>query len=91
MHKNSQRFEWNEHKRLTNLEKHGIDFKRARQVFADPRCLVLRARQHHSELRELAIGSVDGHTIAVIFTRRGETIRIISARVARRIERQVYE
>jgi uncharacterized DUF497 family protein len=38
----------------------------------------------------VTVGSMRGTLVAVIFTRRGRAIRIISARPARRSERQFY-
>ena len=84
-------FEWDESKRKLNISKHGIDFQDAVEVFGDPEVLTLRSAGEHDEPRFLAIGRCQGRIIAVIFTVRGETIRVISARAARREERQRYE
>ncbi|WP_373568608.1 BrnT family toxin [Paracoccus actinidiae] len=81
-------YEWDDAKRLKTIEKHGIDFTSARQIFDGPH-LEIDARSV-DEVRRTAIGRVGGHMIAVVFTRRGDLIRIITARRARRNERENF-
>jgi uncharacterized DUF497 family protein len=81
-------FEWDENKSDANLAKHGYDFDDASQIFHET--IVLHESDRNNEERWIAIGSLDGRLIAVIFTRRGETIRIISARRARKNEERTY-
>jgi uncharacterized DUF497 family protein len=81
-------FEWDENKSNANFEKHGYDFEDASQVFYGP--IVLRRSDRNSEERWIAVGLLDGRLLAVIFTRRGEIIRIISARRARKHEKGTY-
>lgn len=83
-------FIWDEQKRLSNIEKHGIDFQDAIEVFGDPDALSFKSKAGRGEDRYLIIGRCKGRVIAVVFTWRGDTIRVISARVARREERQRY-
>ena len=81
-------FEWDEAKRAAALEKHGIDFLDATRIFAGS---VLRARSaFEGEDRWIAIGLLDGLEIAVIYTLREGTCRIITARRARTNERRRY-
>ncbi len=82
-------FEWDETKRLATLNKHGIDFIDAVEVFAQPH-LRLPARSD-IELRATAIGIIDGIFIAVIYTMRGDVTRIVTVRRARRDERESYQ
>ena len=82
-------FEWDESKRQTNIAKHGIDFVDAVAVFDDPRHTRASAVAS-SERRFITIGAVRGLVIAVVFTIRNGKLRIISARVARRSERERY-
>ena len=49
------------------------------------------AQQEHGEQRHIAYGVLDGRIIAVVFTWRGESRRLISGRRARRYERQNYQ
>ena len=81
-------FEWNEEKRVKTLEKHGIDFLDAAKMLAGP-CQV-KPSERNGEPRWLAIGMLDGREIAVVFTKRGENTRLISARRARDNERKAY-
>ena len=86
----SMEFEWDENKRRTNLTKHGIDFGDAKEVFYDPAAYTAVSPRQASERRYVIVGLVRGALVAVIFTRRSEAIRIISARAAGRSERQRY-
>jgi uncharacterized DUF497 family protein len=83
-------FEWDENKRRSNIVKHGIDFADAMQVFRDPAAYTFTSTRGAREQRFVSVGAMSGSLIAVIFTIRGRVIRIISARTARRIERQTY-
>ena len=89
MHTGLSAFEWDERKRLTTLEKHGIDFRRAIEIFGGS-TLVFPSRQSESEERWTAIGILDQVEIAVIYTMRKQICRIITARRARRYERSEY-
>ncbi|NMG23108.1 BrnT family toxin [Brasilonema bromeliae] len=87
------RFEWDENKAESNFLKHGIQFEEALTVFADPYLLFTEDSSHsQGEEREWAIGEAeDGSIVVVVFTMRGERIRIISARKATKRECQQYE
>lgn len=84
-------FEWDENKRKRNIEKHGIDFLDAKEIWLGPVIGVPSPQAHHGEQRFLATGKSAGRVITVVFTWRGHTRRIISARIARRNERQDYQ
>jgi uncharacterized protein len=87
------RFEWDESKEKSNSLKHGITFEEAVTVFADPNLLFTEDFRHSlGEEREWAIGEAEvGVVMVVVFTMRGECIRIISAREATKKECQRYE
>ena len=82
-------FTWDEAKRISNINKHQIDFADAAEIFADDP-LILPARSE-VEARSIAVGALADQVIAVIFTLRGDVIRIISARKARTDERELYQ
>jgi uncharacterized DUF497 family protein len=83
-------FEWDEQKRLSNVQKHGIDFVDAVDIF-DGRARLDFASPRRSEHRMLSVGELDGIVIAVAWTHRGsDTVRIISVRRARRDEKKAY-
>jgi uncharacterized DUF497 family protein len=85
-------FEWDARKAEGNLRKHRIQFEEACLVFADPLSLTVPDPDHASEARFLTIGkSAFGRLLVVVHTERGETIRLISARIATRYERITYE
>ena len=81
-------FEWDEKKRTSNLEKHGIDFEDATEIFYGTNLYFLSHR--NNEERWIAIGETQGRIIAVVFTRRGNALRLISARRARKNETKQY-
>jgi len=81
-------FEWDPAKNTLNLVNHGIDFPAAARIFAAP--YVVIPTQYQSEVRSIAIGPIEGRLIAVVYTLRGTTIRLISARRARTDERERY-
>jgi hypothetical protein len=81
-------FEWDEDKSEANLTKHGIDFDEASGIFYGP--LIVRESVRNDEERWIAIGKSQDRIISVIFTRRKELIRIISARHPGRNEERAY-
>jgi uncharacterized DUF497 family protein len=81
-------FEWDDDKSRANLGKHGIDFDDASDVFYRP--IILHQSDRNNEERWIAIGSLEGRLITVVFTRRADVIRIISARRARKNEEREY-
>lgn len=81
-------FEWDDKKRQITLEKHGIAFEDATSVFDGTE--LVRTTDFPGEPRWIAIGLVNGRETAVIFTKRGSAIRIITARRARDYERRAY-
>jgi uncharacterized DUF497 family protein len=80
--------EWNQEKAASNRRKHGIDFDEAIEVFYGTS--LLRRSDRNAEERWLAIGETEGRIVAVVFTWRGDALRIISARRARRNEQRAY-
>jgi uncharacterized DUF497 family protein len=86
-------FEWDEGKSRKNLRKHGVSFDEASTIFGDPLSMTIDDPQHSiSEPRWVTLGHSARHRLlAVEHTDRGGCIRIISARVATRYERESYE
>jgi len=87
-HESISGFEWDDLKRELNLVKHGIDFESAIEVFHGP--IILHRSDRNSEERWTALGYSDNRLIVVVFTRRADVIRIISARSARKNEEREY-
>lgn len=90
-------FQWDEAKNRRNIEKHGISFEEAQEVFSDGYALTWPDdRFEYGELREITIGqilleSISTSVVVVIHTDRAGDVRIISARRASREERIRYE
>lgn len=83
-------FEFDSDKSMSNLEKHGINFSDAKQLWLDPKVLVVKAKQV-TEPRWIAIGCVERKCWSAIFTYRDGRIRIISVRRSRESEMALYE
>lgn len=82
-------FEWDENKRVFNLEKHGIDFIDAILIFDDPNRIELESSRK-GELRCQTIGVVYDVILFLVYTVRGKNRRIISVRRASKNERKAY-
>ena len=87
------KFEWNEQKAASNLQKHGVSFDEAVSVFADDLALTFADSDHfESEERSRTYGiSNKGRLIVLVHTERRLNIRIISARKATRYEKIIYD
>ena len=87
------RFEWDDQKAIGNLEKHGVSFGEATEVFYDPNALEATDTEHSGdENRFVIIGYSVNRLLFVIFALRiGDVIRIISARKPTPAERDLYE
>ena len=97
-------FEWDEKKRQANLEKHDVDFRDVPSVFKNPHLTYLSPKSlspKTGERRQVAIGQLrppdtrpdewSGPLVAVVYTRREGSYRIISMRRARTDERKAYD
>ena len=83
-------FEFDPSKASANFEKHGIAFADAETVLSDPRACT-SDRSVGGELRHVTTGlDAFERMITVVWTRRGDRVRLISARAARREERNLY-
>jgi uncharacterized DUF497 family protein len=89
----SIKFDWDPGKARRNLRKHGIDFNEASTVFADTLSITIPDPDHsEDEERWVTIGlSNRQRLLVVVHIEEGETIRLISARTADRLERRKYE
>jgi uncharacterized protein len=83
-------FEYDPAKSAVNKEKHGIDFDAVQALWLDGRLLTI-ASKHMDEPRIVSIGKIDAVLWTAVWTRRGENIRIISVRRARKGEVTAYE
>jgi uncharacterized DUF497 family protein len=86
-------FEWDPKKARSNLKKHGVSFEEAVTVFYDPLSATFDDPDHSSsEPRFITIGYSTGNRLLYVsHSDRGETLRIISARIATAHERKRHE
>jgi uncharacterized DUF497 family protein len=84
-------FEWDADKAQSNIEKHGVTFEEAAEVFFDPFYQSGDATEE-GEPREFILGySLAPRLLLIVYLERRERTRIISARPATRHERKLYE
>jgi uncharacterized DUF497 family protein len=83
-------FEWDQAKSERNRRERGFNFERAALIFQGPVIEWCDIRKDWGEPRIVAIGVVEDDILAVIYTKRGEVRRIISARKARKKERELW-
>jgi uncharacterized protein len=84
-------FEWDEAKRIGNLRKHGVDFARVVEFQWDDIQESEDHRKDYGERRWIAFGRIGDRVHVLIYTPRGERIRVISLRRANDKETDVYE
>ena len=77
-------------KRLSSLQKHGIDFIDVPPVFDSDILTVEDARYRYGEQRFVTFGLLQGRLIAVVHTECESRIRLISARKATKYEQRIY-
>jgi len=84
------RFEFNENKSLLYLEKHGIDFVDAQELWNDANLLEIPAKTTDKQCF-LVIGLIKGKHCSGVITYRDKHIRIISVRQSRKEDVSIYE
>ena len=85
-------FVWDEAKRKSNLKKHGLDFKDAHLVYDDPEKCTYEARfEDEQRWMDIALVVIKGRLLALVYTDRGDDVRVISFRPASREERIQYD
>jgi len=84
-------YEWDENKRVSNLEKHGIDFRDAARFFDSDVICFEDNRQNYGEKRYIALGKIEGRLVVTACTWRNRNVRILSMRKANARERRLYE
>jgi hypothetical protein len=85
------KFEWDDAKASANYRKHGVTFEQAAYAFRDPFAIEwFDDSAAHGEERFILLGRVGGQILSVVYTERGERLRIISARRATKHEKEQY-
>lgn len=86
------RFQFDPRKATANFKKHGVSFADAEGIFFDPLAIHQEDPDTEGEKRFIAIGMGNtGKVLVVVYTLRGENIRLISVRRATRREVKDYE
>jgi hypothetical protein len=84
-------YQWDKKKAQVNRRKHGVSFADAVAVFEDDWAITI-PDDYPDEERFATIGrDMLGRILIVVYTWRGDDIRIISARKATRREKEQYE
>ena len=86
-------FDWDDAKNVANQEKHGVSFEDARELFTSGAPYLELFDHVHSddEERLIAIGPTAHGLLVVVWTEReDDVLRLISARLATKRERQMY-
>jgi len=84
-------FEWDEAKSRRNLNERGFGFEYAARIFLGPTLERQDHRREYGEVRMQAIGRFGDDILIVVYTDRGDARHIISARLANRKERRLWQ
>ena len=83
--------EWDGQKAASNLQKHGIDFADAVTALDDDHAITVQDTLSGGEIRYITVGmDAMGRVLTVVYTWRGESVRLIAARPATPGERRQY-
>ena len=83
--------EYDQNKAKSNLRKHGVSFAEAATALLDPNALAMEDSDSEDEARWILLGMSDRvRLLTVIYTLRGQRIRLISARRSSPGEAKTY-
>ena len=85
------KFAWDGTKSERNFLMRGFGFDFAALIFSGSVLEAPDAREDYGEIRMRAIGQTQGFVLLVVYTDRGDTRRIISARLANKKERALWQ
>lgn len=83
-------YEWDEQKRLENLDKHGVDFAAVEESFQWDTALI-EPSPRDGEMRWRTVGYIGERLHTVTYTARGDNTRIISLRRSNVKEERTYD
>lgn len=85
-------FEWDEAKRLANIQKHNIDFVGCERVFLGPAKTITIEDDSidYGERRFVTLGLLNARVVVVVHTETEDVIRIITVRKAKKREQAIY-
>jgi uncharacterized protein len=84
-------FDWDEAKSQRTLKERGFSFEYAARIFLGPTLERQDDRREYGEVRVQAIGQAAEDILFVVYTDRGDTRHLISARLANRKERRLWQ
>ena len=84
-------FEWDSAKAAANLAKHGVSFEEASTVLGDEHALVREDRTNHEHFIAIGCSSRFRILFVVACERRGDRLRIVSARKASPAQARAYQ
>lgn len=84
-------FEWDETKRAEIHRKHGVDLLEAALIFENDVLEREDTREDYGEKRMIALGIADGEVYIVVYTKRDEVYRLITAWKGGQRDREEYE
>ena len=84
-------FEWDEEKKQTNFSDRGLSFEDAETVFSGECVTFEDTRYDYGEPRFVTLGRLEGRTVVIAHTPRGENTRIISMRKANSREQKTHK
>lgn len=91
MHTNPVAIEYDPAKSAANARKHGVSFEEAATALLDPHALAQEDDLAEGESRWVLLGlSAAGRLLTVVYTLRGDNVRLISARRATKKEERSY-
>lgn len=91
MHTGRVDIEFDPAKATSNLSKHKVSFSDAEQALRDPFAVTIEDPDSTTERRFVTLGmDTLGRILVVVYTHRGERVRLISARRASRGEMEHY-
>ncbi|MBN9534658.1 MAG: BrnT family toxin [Alphaproteobacteria bacterium] len=85
------KIEFDRTKSERNARDRGLSFGLVEDFDFDSALIVTDARRDYGETRYRAIGRLNERVVAMVFTLRGDVLRVISLRLASRKERRIYE
>ncbi len=80
-------WEWDEAERAQTLARRGLDFGSVVRFDLSAARIETDTRRDYGEPRFRGFGMIDGRLHAIVFTRRGDRLRLISLRLANQRER----
>jgi uncharacterized DUF497 family protein len=83
-------YDWDEAKRAANIADRRIDFTAVYDFEWRSALIFIDDREDYRELREVAHGFIGERLHILVFTRRGDRIRVIGLRKANKMERDRY-